>query len=635
MSSSSSSSHATITYTSISIDMPSWAIPLMEAYESDSEAPKAAPQSPEQAPLLPILAPEYSEYLAPSDDDLPAEDQPLPADASPTALSPGYIADSKPIEDDFEEDPEEDSADYPSKKDKEEEPLAPDDSASPASNSVPSSKETKVFEEDETAATPPSSSSPHHIIPLFETRLCRARISIRPHTPPSPSTKERIAEYAAAPTPPSPPPSPFLPLSSPLPLIPSPPLALPSPNHIGAIPEADMPPWKRIYFTAPSHRFEIGESLAATAARQTVTALARGVDYGFIDTLDASIRATKERVMTALEEVNERMIDHATTHRHDKRGDIFTLCPFLLSERPIMLVRHGLIMRIRARLWRLRSEHYMLRFRELERIRDAELQDGPADAGSSCVADALADYEANRGSGNGHDSHHSGSGSGRTPNTARVCTYKDFLNCQPFNFKGTEGVVGLTQWFEKMESVFHISNCTVECQIKAYTDGPGEKKEYGGTLPLCTKCNYHHTGLCAAKCTNYKRIGHLDRDCRSPAAANNQRTLGAIQKVVTCFECEIQGHYKKDGLKLKNKNRRNQARNSEAHARAYSLGGNNENTYSNVVTGTFLLNNRYASILFDTGADRNFMSTAFSSLIDIIPSTLDNYYDVELADGKK
>nr|GEY18936.1 putative reverse transcriptase domain-containing protein [Tanacetum cinerariifolium] len=55
---------------------------------------------------------------------------------------------------------------------------------------------------------------------------------------------------------------------------------------------------------------------------------------------------------------------------------------------------------------------------------------------------------------------------------------------------------------------------------------------------------------------------------------------------------------------------------------------------SNVVTGTFLLNNRYASILFDTGADRSFISTAFSSLIDIIPTPLGNSYDVELADGK-
>ncbi|GJS11369.1 putative reverse transcriptase domain-containing protein [Tanacetum coccineum] len=58
------------------------------------------------------------------------------------------------------------------------------------------------------------------------------------------------------------------------------------------------------------------------------------------------------------------------------------------------------------------------------------------------------------------------------------------------------------------------------------------------------------------------------------------------------------------------------------------------NPDANVVTGTFLLNNHYASILFDTGADRSFISTAFSSLINIAPTSLENCYDVELADGK-
>ncbi|GKG19827.1 hypothetical protein Tco_0376926, partial [Tanacetum coccineum] len=63
------------------------------------------------------------------------------------------------------------------------------------------------------------------------------------------------------------------------------------------------------------------------------------------------------------------------------------------------------------------------------------------------VADALADYETNRnsvnGNNNGNGSHDSGGGGGRTPKSARVCTYKEFLNCQPLNFKGTEGAVGL------------------------------------------------------------------------------------------------------------------------------------------------------------------------------------------------
>ncbi|GJW12999.1 putative reverse transcriptase domain-containing protein [Tanacetum coccineum] len=83
-----------------------------------------------------------------------------------------------------------------------------------------------------------------------------------------------------------------------------------------------------------------------------------------------------------------------------------------------------------------------------------------------------------------------------------------------------------------------------------------------------------------------------------------------------------------------NKNRGNQVGNDRAPAKVYALGHTGTNPDSNVVTGTFLLNNRYASILFDTGADRSFVSTAFSSQIDITPSILDHYYDVKLADGR-
>ncbi|GJU65581.1 putative reverse transcriptase domain-containing protein [Tanacetum coccineum] len=89
-----------------------------------------------------------------------------------------------------------------------------------------------------------------------------------------------------------------------------------------------------------------------------------------------------------------------------------------------------------------------------------------------------------------------------------------------------------------------------------------------------------------------------------------------------------------DCPKLKNGNQGNRTRNGNAVARAYVVGSAGTNPNSNVVTGTFLLNNCYASILFDTGADRSFISTAFSSLMDIIPTTLDHGYDVELADGE-
>nr|GEX65732.1 reverse transcriptase domain-containing protein [Tanacetum cinerariifolium] len=88
------------------------------------------------------------------------------------------------------------------------------------------------------------------------------------------------------------------------------------------------------------------------------------------------------------------------------------------------------------------------------------------------------------------------------------------------------------------------------------------------------------------------------------------------------------GHIKKNCPKLNNR------ANCVAQGRAYALGGRDVIPDSNVITDTFLLNNRFLTILFDTDADRSFVSTTFSALIDITPTTLENHYDVELADGK-
>ncbi|GJV26070.1 putative reverse transcriptase domain-containing protein [Tanacetum coccineum] len=143
----------------------------------------------------------------------------------------------------------------------------------------------------------------------------------------------------------------------------------------------------------------------------------------------------------------------------------------------------------------------------------------------------------------------------------------------------------------------------------AYTAGSGEKKPYGGSKPLCSKCNCHHDGPCAPKCHKCNKVGHFAHDCRR--------------------------HFKRECPKLKNNNNRgNQVGGGNAPSKVYAVGHAATNPDSNVVMGTFLLNNRYASILFDTGADRSFVSTAFSSQIDITPTALDHYYDVELADGR-
>nr|GEX46497.1 putative reverse transcriptase domain-containing protein [Tanacetum cinerariifolium] len=100
------------------------------------------------------------------------------------------------------------------------------------------------------------------------------------------------------------------------------------------------------------------------------------------------------------------------------------------------------------------------------------------------------------------------------------------------------------------------------------------------------------------------------------------------------FVMSVEGwDIKKDCPKLRNQNRGNKTRSNEATAKAYAIGGG-ANLDSNVVMGTFLLNNCYASMLFDSGVDRSFVLSTFSALIDVAPSTLNNSYAVELADGR-
>ncbi|GKA97084.1 putative reverse transcriptase domain-containing protein [Tanacetum coccineum] len=94
-------------------------------------------------------------------------------------------------------------------------------------------------------------------------------------------------------------------------------MLLPSITHRDDIPKADMSLWKRARFTTPTSRFEVGESSVAAATRQAGHTLAHRVYYGFVNTLDASIRASESRAMTAVGEVNDRVTYLATTQRQD------------------------------------------------------------------------------------------------------------------------------------------------------------------------------------------------------------------------------------------------------------------------------------------------------------------------------
>ncbi|GJS84472.1 putative reverse transcriptase domain-containing protein [Tanacetum coccineum] len=347
------------------------------------------------------------------------------------------------------------------------------------------------------------------------------------------------------------------------------------------------------------------------------------------------------------------------------------------------------------------------------------------------------------------------SGTGPAAPKITGCTYVTFMKCDPQPFKGTEGAVRLCQWFEKLESVFRISDCKERDKVKFETatlqgraltwwngriasmgidaanrtpwtelkgtdiDGytnrfhelallcprmvepeqvkveqyirglsknirgdvtssrptgideavrmayqlmgqiiqdktdevsEGEKRKGEGDRggrgdnrrdynrrqnqrranagamtnaapndnEVCPECKNKKHGRDCSKCGKYGKLGHKTAACWS-----------LDRKDVTCFNCNEKGHRKRDFPKLKNNGQGGNNRGA-----VYKLGAVDAQQDPKVVTGTFLLNNRYATTLFDSGADKSFVSTNFSTLIDIEPVKLDTCYDVELADGK-
>ncbi|GJS56141.1 reverse transcriptase domain-containing protein, partial [Tanacetum coccineum] len=385
----------------------------------------------------------------------------------------------------------------------------------------------------------------------------------------------------------------------------------------------------------------------------------------------------------------------------------------------------------------------------------------------------------------------------REASVARKCSYKEFMSCQPFNFKGTERVVGLIRWFERTESVFSRSNCTEDYKVKSLTKEvlswwnsfaqpigieeaynitwsefkkllikkycprtevkkmedefynltvkgndlktyirrfqeltvlcptmlPNSKKlmevfigglpksiegnvtaskpqtleeaititqrlmdqvtkhnsvqgtndhkrkfddrrtftnnnyqnnhnnnnnnrnndhhqqqnrrqetarayaatltknsRYTRSLPLCKRCTLHHKGPCTVKCQTCNKVGHLTRNYRNkgPATGSNLQPVS-----VTCHACGEKGHYRNQCPKA----------NNNAHGRAYLLRDKNAHQDPNVVTGTFLLNQHLARVLFDSGADKIFISISLASMLNIPPITLDTTYDIEIANG--
>nr|GEW32641.1 putative reverse transcriptase domain-containing protein [Tanacetum cinerariifolium] len=100
---------------------------------------------------------------------------------------------------------------------------------------------------------------------------------------------------------------------------------------------------------------------------------------------------------------------------------------------------------------------------------EAESQSQNGSAGDNRNGDNGNGRNGNGDNGNGINGNIKENDRGARP-VARECTYRDFIKCQPLNFKGTKGVVGLIRWFEKTETVFHISNCPEKYQVNTLLD---------------------------------------------------------------------------------------------------------------------------------------------------------------------
>ncbi|GKD59426.1 hypothetical protein Tco_1296935 [Tanacetum coccineum] len=155
--------------------------------------------------------------------------------------------------------------------------------------------------------------------------------------------------------------------------------------------------------------------------------------------------------------------------------------------------------------------------------------------------------------------------------------------------------------------------------FRAYVATPTENNGYTINRPLCKKCTLHHTGPCNVKCNICNKVGHLTKNCRNKGPATGSNLLPVT---VTCHACREKWHYANQYRKTTNNN---------AQGRAYMLRDRNAHQNPNVVTGMFLLNQHIARVLFDSEADKSFVSISLASKLNIPPITMDTFYDIKMA----
>ncbi|GJZ23063.1 reverse transcriptase domain-containing protein [Tanacetum coccineum] len=304
---------------------------------------------------------------------------------------------------------------------------------------------------------------------------------------------------------------------------------------------------------------------------------------------------------------------------------------------------------------------------------------------ADCVAVAL---EAQAATMANTDNTTRNTGQRETP-VARKCSYKEFMNCQPFNFKGTEGAIGLISWFKRTESVFSHSNCTEDCKvkfatstlieealswwnsfaqpigieeaykitwsefkkllIKKYCPRTEVKKMEDEFYNLIVKGNDLNTYvrrfqelaiLCPNMVPNSEKlmevfIGGLPRSIEGNVTASKPQTLEEAITITQRLIDQVTNHNSVQGTndhKRKFDDRRTFT-NKNYQNNCNNNNSNRNNDHQQQQNRRQETARAYAVTPNENRADKSFLSISLASMLNIPPITLDTTYDIEMADG--
>nr|GEX10407.1 reverse transcriptase domain-containing protein [Tanacetum cinerariifolium] len=568
-----------------------------------------------------FLEPVYPEFMPPEDEIFLAEEQPLPAAVSHTADSPGYITDFDP-EEDPEEDLEEDPTDYPADggdNDDDDESFNDDEDDDDVEED-----EDEDEEEEEHPDLVDSIPPPVH--------CDTARMSIR-EQPPTPFWSEaeivRLLDIL------SPPPSPLSPWSSSLSKIPSPLPQILSPLvHVSSPPVPASPTYPLGYratmiqladdTSSTSHLLPSTCVSEVTLPPQMRLCIALGLRY---EVSESSSAPTGGAPVIDDTELARRMTDFVTTVRQDT-NEIYGRLDDAHDDKSLMSDQLNMLSRDKSidASDTARSEVTTLQttvlahqveiagLRAADHTRQAQL--------TKTLRLKITPKRTTR------------------SNPAATTTFVTNAQLKAMIDQCVTDAVAvraLTWWNSHVRTIGHDVMYAMtwtylkkKMTNKMFPEESDKIERYIGGLP-----NMIHGSVVALK-------------PKTMQEAIKVPTKLMDKKIRTFAKRQTENKRKQDDNQQQQQNKRSTANantannqrgtgaggNGNAPAKVYAVGRARTNPDSNIIMGTFLLNNHYASVLFDTGADRSFVSTTFSSQIDITPSTLDYYYDVELADRR-